>query len=454
MKNLDKIFNPKSIALIGATDRKGSVGFSISKNLLSGENKRKIFFVNPKQRKVLKRKVYSKINSINQKIDLVIIAVPAKIVPQIAKECVKKKVGGAIIISAGFAETGKMGEKRQDTITQIFKKANIPFIGPNCLGIIRPSLKLNATFALATPSSGSVALVSQSGALIDSIIDRAELENYGFSSIVSFGNHADIDISDIINYLDKDKNTKAIALYIEGIQKGRKFIKIAKKVAKNTPIVVLKSGTSATGKKAVSSHTGSLAGNPQIYSAAFKKAGIFQVETIEELLSVSLGLSWAKSINNGIGIVTNGGGLGVIIADWCERLGVELPKLKKASIKKLENSEIMNFAFSRSNPLDIVGDALASRYKLAIEVMLSQKNINGLIVVQTPQMMTKSKENAKVIIEASKKWKNKAIIACFVGGKLTKPGIDLLEKHQIPNYSEPKQAVLTIKALIKSPSVK
>ena len=449
MKNLDKIFNPKSIALIGATDRKGSVGLSICKNLLSGEDKRKIFFVNPKQKKILKRKAYSKINSINQNIDLAIIAVPAKIVPKIAKECAEKGVGGVIIISAGFAETGKKGEKKQEKVAQIFKKAKIPLIGPNCLGVIVPLLKLNATFALATPSSGSVAFVSQSGALIDSVIDKAELENYGFSSIVSFGNHADVDISDIINYLDKDKNTKAIALYIEGIQKGRKFIKIAKKVAKNTPIIVLKAGISKAGKRAVSSHTGSLAGDPQIYSAAFKKARVFQVETLEELLSVSLGLSWVKPINNGIGIVTNGGGFGVIITDWCERLKVKLPKLSKTSIKKLENSKIMNPAFSRSNPLDIVGDALANRYKLAIETILSQKNINGLIIVQTPQRMTKPKENAKVIIEASKKWKNKAIIACFVGGKLTKPGIDLLEKHQIPNYSEPKQAVLTIKGLIK-----
>ncbi len=452
MKNLDKIFNPKSIALIGATDRKGSVGLSICKNLLFGEDKRKIFFVNPKQKKVLKRKVYPEINSINQNIDLAVIAVPAKTVFLVAKECIQKKVGGVIIISAGFAEIGKLGEKRQKKIAQIFKKANIPLIGPNCLGIIRPILKLNATFALATPPSGSVAFVSQSGALIDSIIDKAELENYGFSSIVSFGNHADVDVSDILNYLDKDKNTKAIALYIEGIQNGKKFIKTAKKVVKNTPIIVLKAGISKAGKNAVSSHTGSLAGDPQIYSTAFKKAGVFEVETLEELLSVTLGLSWVKPINNGIGIVTNGGGLGVIAADWCERLGVELPKLKRASIKKLENSKIMNPSFSRSNPLDIVGDALTNRYKLAIETMLSQKNINGLIVIQTAQMMTKPKENAKIIIRASKKWKSKAIIACFVGGKVTNPGIDILKKYQIPNYSEPKQAVLTIKALIKSSS--
>ena len=211
--NLNNFFNPKSIALIGATDRKNSVGLAIVKNLLLGKNKRKIFFVNPNKKSILGRKVYSKITEINEKIDLVIIAVPIAVVLQVVKDCAKKKVGGVIIISSGFVETGKDGTKRQNEISSVLQKAEIALIGPNCLGIIKPSLKLNASFAPAIPKKGKVAFLSQSGALIDSIIDKALIENYGFSALVSYGNEADVDICDFLRFFEKDKETEVIALY-------------------------------------------------------------------------------------------------------------------------------------------------------------------------------------------------------------------------------------------------
>lgn len=449
MRNFDPIFNPKSVALIGATDREGSVGLGICKNLLKGKEKRKIFFVNPNRDKVLGRKTYSLITLILEPVDLAVIAVPAKVVPKVVKECCQKKVGGIIIISAGFAEIGKEGKVLQNEVTEMTQKAKIPLIGPNCLGIVRPSIKLNATFAPTTPKNGKIAFVSQSGALIDSVIDRSLVENYGFSTIISYGNEADLELSDFLEYLSKDEQTKVIAIYLEAIKNGRHFMKVAKQALEKKPIVVLKAGKTKTGAKAASTHTAALAGSSEIYSAVFKQLALFEVEDLQGLFDVAKALVWQPKCKNGIGIVTNGGGAGILAADFCEKFGVRLPKLSPETLEKLEKSETMPSFFSKINPLDIVGDALSDRYKVAIETLLYQKDIHGLIVMQTLQMMTEVEKNAKVVIEAKKKFPRKPIICCFMGGKFTKPGIDLLEKNKIPNYLDPKRAALAMKVLIK-----
>jgi len=459
MKNLQPFFNPKSVALIGATDRPGSVGLGICKNLLEGEKtrlrpsgyggrRRKIFFVNPYKKKVLGRKTYPKITAIREKIDLVIVAVPALVVSEVIPDCAKKKVGGVIIISSGFAEIGKEGKRRQKEIVEILKKAGVPLLGPNCLGILRPSSKLNASFAPATPPAGRVAFLSQSGALIDSVIDKSLAEGYGFSALISYGNEADLNICDFLQFLGKDNQTKVISLYLEGVRNGREIIEVARKIAQEKPIVALKGGRTKAGQRAVVSHTSALAGKPEVFSAAFKKAGIFEVQTVEDLFGVSLAFSWQPPCRNGIGIVTNGGAAGVLTADWCERYGILLPKLAKTTLKKLENSPVMNRAFSQENPLDIVGDALSTRYKFALETMLKQEDIQGLIVVETLQIMTEVKKNARVIIEAKKKWPKKPIICCFLGGKFTKVGVQILRKNSIPCFSDPREAALAMKALI------
>jgi len=448
---MNSLFNPKAIALIGATDRKGSVGFGISKNLLEGKARRKIFFVNPYQKTVLKRKTYPSILSIKEKIDLAIIAIPSNVILETVKEVAKKKVNWAIIISSGFSETGKEGSELQKKVAAILKKAKVGLIGPNCLGIIRPSSKMNASFAPAMPKSGGIGFISQSGALIDSVVDQSLFEGYGFSSLISYGNGADLNICDFLKILEKDKETKSIALYLESIKEGRKFIEIAKKVNKKKPIVVLKGGKTMVGRKAASLHTASLAGNEKIYSAAFKQAGIFQVNTISELLAVSLGLSMAKSCAKGksIAIITNGGAAGVIAADWAEKLKLFLAPLDKKTIKKLKSSKVFSKSTNFSNPLDIIGDALTIRYKKAIDILMQQKNIYGIIVIQTLQIMTDVKKNAETISALARKYKEKPIICCFMGGKLTLPGIEILRKNNIPNYNDPYLAVLAMKALIR-----
>lgn len=442
-----KFFFPKTMAIIGATDKNGSVGLGITKNALQGKKYRKIYLVNPNRKKVLGKKTYSSVLDIKENIDLAIVAVPAKIVFEIIKQCCQKKVGGIIIISAGFAETGKRGKILQEKIKNECLKNNIHFIGPNCLGIIRPSQSLNASFAPSMPNSGEIAFISQSGALIDSMIDISLTENYGFSFIISYGNEADLELTDYLKWADKDKKTKVIALYFEGIKNGKKFFKTIRAIKK--PIVVLKGGKSELSKKSVSLHTGALMGNKEVFSAVFKQAGIFEVNSLEELFDSAKSLCWQPKIKNGVGIITNGGGAGVLTADYCQENKIILPSLSKKTIQTMDNSKLMHPAYSKNNPLDIVGDALSERYKVAIESLLNQENIFGIIVIQTIQIMTEPVENAKIIIEAKKKWPQKAIISVLIGkNKKAQKAITLLEKHGIPNYTEPLRAVKSIKKLI------
>jgi len=434
---MQKLFNPKTICLVGATDRPGSVGFGIAKNLL--QSKKKIYFVNPNREKLLGKKVYKSIENINDAIDLCIIAVPAKYVNEIVKQG-RDKIRSLIVISAGFKETGKV--KRQKELEQLVRDNNIDLVGPNCLGIIRN--KLNASFAPATPKFGSIALISQSGALIDSIIDKSLDKSYGFSFIVSFGNQVGLKIEDFLQFANKDKQTKVIGLYIEGVEDGRGLFNALKNIKK--PVVVLKGGKTNLGKKAVSGHTAALAGNAKIYSQAFKQAGAIEVNSLEEMIDMCKCLAWQPKIDNRIGIITNGGGAGILTADYCNELGINLPELNMSSLWKLRHLPKTYFA---SNPIDIVGDADSERYQLAINTLLQQKNINGLIVIQTLQIMTESIENAKIVIQAKKRFPDKAIVCAFLGGKLTQKSIEFLEKNRIPNYSDTIRAVKSIKGLIK-----
>ena len=431
------IFNPKSVALIGATDRAGSVGKGLAINLLEGEKKRNVFFVNPNRKKVLNKKTYPQLKDIEQGIDLAVIVVPAKIVLQIVKECCEKKVKAVIIISSGFAETGTKGAFIQKQIQDFLECGNISLIGPNCLGILRPSTGLNVSFAPFTPKAGGIALISQSGALLDSIIDASSNKSYGFSAIISYGNEAGLKLTDFLKWADNDPETKVISIYMEGLKNGREFFEIAEKSKK--PIVVLKGGKTKTSQKAVSSHTGALAGEAEIYSTAFKQAKIFEVESIKQLLNVSKALSWQPRCRNGIGIVSNGGGVAILSADYCDKYNIILPDLKFKMPEK----------WSQNNPLDIIGDAISEDYSLAINSLLKQENIYGLIILQTVQRMTDSLKNAKIIIEAKKKFKNKPIVTAFLGEKNIRKAVDLLEKNKIPNYSDPLEAVEAIKALIK-----
>lgn len=454
---LNNIMKPNSIVLIGASRKKQSVGYGILKNLLTGcvfntkyckPYNGEVYAVNPNAKKVLGKKCYKSILDIKKKVDVAIIAIPAKLIPDTMKEIAKAGTKGVIIISAGFSEYGEKGKKLQKEILRIAKKNKIRFVGPNCLGILRTSNNMNASFAPTMPPKGNIAFISQSGALADSVIDWAIESRYGFSTIISYGNKADLDAEDYLEWLANDKETKVITMYIEGVKDGKKFLRIAKKVCKKKPVIALKAGRGKAGTKAISSHTGSLAGSYKIYEAAFKQAGIIQADNVEELFDLGKALAEQPPLKkNSVAIVTNGGGCGVLTADYLEEFGVKLAKLKKNTIEKLEDTGKMHPAYSARNPLDIVGDALPERYKVAVDTLISEPYIGGLIVLQTLQTMTDSVADAKVVVNAHKKYPNKPIICVYMGGKFSKAGMDYLEDHKIPDYNDPRKAARAMWAL-------
>lgn len=457
-QSLELLFNPSSIAVIGASRDPKSVGYGILKSLtrgcvLSSEYCKsfagKVYPVNPKADYILGVKCYSHIKEVPGDVDLAVIAVPAKVVPNVLKECGKKKVPFAIIISAGFAEVGEKGKKLQDQVVKIAESCNMRLIGPNCLGIIMPPINLNASFAPTMPPAGAVGFISQSGALADSIIDWAVAEKYGLSALVSYGNRADLDVHDFIEFMAEDPKTRAIAIYLEGLKDGRKFMEVCKKVSKTKPIIVLKAGRTESGSKAISSHTGSLAGSYEIYSAAFRQSGVIQAETVEELFDLAKALAYQPPCKeNSVAIVTNGGGCGVLCADNCEEFGVNVVELKKSTIAKLDKSGKMHPAYSRRNPLDIVGDALPERYETAINTLLEEDYIHGLIVIQTLQTMTDPKEDALKVIEAKKRFPEKPILCTYMGGLYSKQGGRLLEANGIPDFNDIRKVAGAMKALI------
>ena len=416
---MNYIFNPKKVALIGASEKENSVGLGLAKNMLNND----VFFVNPNRESVLGINCYDKITDIKEDIDLAVIAVPSRIVKSIVDDCVLKKVKGVVIISGGFKEVGN--QKEEEEIRDALRENKIKLIGPNCLGII--SENINASFSYTTPQRGSIAFLSQSGAIINSVIDKV-----GFSKIVSYGNEADLGLVDFLEYLDKDKQTKVIAIYLEGIKDGRKFMEVARRIKK--PIVLIKAGRSELGSIAVGTHTGALSGNYNVFVSAMKQVGVITVESIEELIDFSKALASLPKCKNGVGIITNGGGLGVLAADYCFEYKIDLPELSKETLVKLKE---LNGVENKINPLDIIGDAMPQRYRIAMNALLSQKDIGGLIVISAPQTMTDHKENAKIVIEMRKKYPLKPIVCCFHSGEL----------EDIPNYGDVLRAVKSIKKL-------
>jgi acetyltransferase len=447
---LDKFFDPRSVAIIGAKDDKGSVGFGLVNNLIKRKNKRNIYFVNPFHEQVAGKKTYPKVTDIKEKVDLAIIAVPVPSILEVAMGCIQKKVGGVMVITAGFAESGERGKKVEDDLAGLLEKENIPLLGPNCLGILNAQNDLNASFASLFPRKGSIAFLSQSGALLNTFMDMANSQGLGFSKLVSYGNEADLDLADFIDYLGKDEDTKVICFYVEAIKDGQKFMKIASRVSKIKPLIAIKSGRSKLGQVAAATHTGSIAGNYQIYETAFRQSGVMIADSIEEVFDLAKALIKCPRCQNGVGIVTNGGGAGVLAVDYCEKEGIMLPEVGSDKIREFDKKNILKSLFVIRNPLDLIGDALPDRYLVGIESFLVQERIKAVLVIETTQAMTDPLANAKNIIRLKKRYPLKPIICCFLGGNLVHEAVELLEKNNVPNYSELKRAVRVIRNLIKN----
>ncbi|SFM64154.1 bifunctional acetate--CoA ligase family protein/GNAT family N-acetyltransferase [Thermodesulforhabdus norvegica] len=436
---LDRIFDPESIAVIGASNNRGSVGWAVMKNLVEGGFPGPVFPINPKYDRVWDRQCFKSISEIDQKIDLVVVAVPIASVPEVIRECGERGVGGAVILSAGGRETGPEGRKLEEKILAEARKHRVRIIGPNCLGIIVPHAKLNASFAAATPLPGRMAFISQSGAICTAVLDLALAEGFGFSHFVSIGSMADVDFADLIDYLGNTPRVTSILLYVESIPNMRKFMSASRSVSRLKPIIVLKAGKSPAGARAAASHTGAMAGEDILYDAAFWRAGVLRVRTIGELFDCAelLGKQ-PRPRGSGLAIITNAGGPGVMAADALADMGFEPVRLEPETLQKL--NEILPPQWSHNNPIDILGDASPERYLATLQTCLRAPEVDGVLVILTPQAMTDPTAVAEIIAREVKH-SAKPVLAVWMGGQNVQMGRDILNRANIPTYETPERAI-------------
>ncbi len=442
---------PRSIALIGATDKEGSVGRAITSNIVD-EFKGHVFLINPTRESILGRKMYKSVLDVPQAIDLAVIATRNTTVPSVLEECGKKNVKGAIIITAGFKEVGKEGAILEDELVNIAKKYNIKLIGPNCLGVMNldPNVMMNSTFLKKTPLAGNIALVSQSGAICAALVENAGEEQIGFSAVISMGNKADQNEVDLLEILASHKNTEVIVMYLEDIRDGQKFIDVCRQITKKNdtkkPVLVLKSGRSAKGAKAAMSHTGALMGSDEVYEAALAQSGAIRVDTMEALFDYAAAFSKQPlpSASGGLVIVSNAGGPAIISTDACEKLGVKMADIE--DIRPSIDSVIPPWGSSR-NPVDLVGDADHNRFRKVLDLVLSHKNVGSVVVMCTPSATLDYNKLAEVIVEMSNKYDQKTILASLMGEDEGIRNKEILAEGNVPYYEYAEIAINSLAAM-------
>jgi acetyltransferase len=439
IENLDKIFKPNSIAVVGASEREGSVGAALMHNLIDIGFPGDIYPINPNHKKICKLSAYPSIKDLNAPVDLAVVATPIVSVPQIVRECVALKVGGLIIISAGGKEIGAEGKKLEAAIRKEAERSGLRIIGPNCVGIMTGQSKLNASFANQMPLRGKMAFISQSGAICTAILDLSIKENIGFSYFVSLGDMLDVDFGDMIDYLGGDPEVNSIVMYVESLTNFRKFMSAARAVSSVKPIIALKAGRTQAGALAAASHTGALAGEDSVYDAAFQRAGILRVKTFEELFDCAeLLAKQPKPKGPGLAIITNAGGPGVMAADTLSDYGFEPVTLSQKTLRKL--NEILPPFWSKRNPIDMLGEASPELYREVVKICLEAKEVNGLLIISAPQALTDTAEAAGTLVDLIKD-QSIPIITSWVGGADMQKGRDLFNQAGIPTFDTPERAV-------------
>ncbi|HEX5221046.1 MAG TPA: bifunctional acetate--CoA ligase family protein/GNAT family N-acetyltransferase [Verrucomicrobiae bacterium] len=435
---LDSIFSPKTVAVIGATENPGSVGRTLFQNLGRGGFNGVVYPVNPKRASVLAVKAYPDIASVPDKVDLAVICTPAKTVPGIIQDCIKAGVPGAVIISAGFKETGPEGVKLEQQILADARQAGMRLVGPNCLGVMVPHKGLNATFATAIANPGNVGFLSQSGALCTAVLDWSLKEHVGFSAFISIGSMLDVGWGDLIYYLGDDPNTKSIVIYMETIGDARAFLSAAREVALTKPIIVIKPGRTEGAAKAAASHTGSLTGSDDVLDAAFKRCGVLRVNNISDLFYMSEVLGrQPRPKGNRMTMITNAGGPGVLATDALITGGGALAEVSQGTIEEL--NKILPAAWSHNNPIDVLGDASAEVYAKTLEIAGRDPNSDGLLVILTPQAMTDCTGTAEKL-KAFGHIAGKPVLASWMGGKDVAEGEAVLNRAGIPTFPYPDTA--------------
>lgn len=432
------LFRPGSLAVIGASAHAGKVGNVVLANILDAGYPGKLYPVNPGADKIAGLTCYPDISAVPGKVDLAIIIVPARFVPEVISQCAGKGIKGCIVISAGFREVGVEGRRLENDLVSRARRGGMRVLGPNCLGVMNTGLPLNATFSRMMSPKGSIGVISQSGAVCTSLLDWAAEKSIGFSKMISLGNSADLSESDLVKALAEDEETKVIAAYLEGVSNGKKFMSELRKATRKKPVIIFKSGTTSAGAKAASSHTGALAGSDSAYNAVCRQAEAFRAGTMEELVELASALA-TQEVPKGprTAILTNAGGPGIIAADACEREGLMLASFEERTISGLrkrlpEESNIYN-------PVDVLGDADAERYSEAAALLLRDKNIDSLLVILTPQAMTQIEQTAEKLIGKVSKT-HKTVFCSFMGSKSVEPAVTKLHKAGIPNINYPDEA--------------
>ncbi|WP_209475532.1 acetate--CoA ligase family protein [Thermococcus stetteri] len=446
--DFDYFFKPKGIAVIGASNDPLKLGYEVFKNLKKYRDGR-VYPVNVKDEEVQGVKAYKNIKDIPGEVDMAVIVVPKRFVKQAIIDAGEKGVKGAVIITAGFGETGEEGKREERELVEIAHKYGMRLIGPNCVGVMNTHNDMNATFIMDA-KKGSIAFISQSGALGAGIVYKTVKEGIGFSKFVSIGNMADVDFSELMEYLADTEEDKAIALYIEGLKDGRKFIDVAKRVTKKKPVIALKAGRSESGARAASSHTGSLAGSWKIYEAAFKQSGVLVADTIDDMLSMARAFTQPLPKGKRVAIMTNAGGPGVLTADAIDRKGLKLANLEEKTIEELRS--FLPPMAAVKNPVDMIASARGEDYYRTAKLLLEDPNVDMLIaicVVPTFAGMTPT-EHAEGVIKAVKEVNNgKPVLGLFMAGYVSEKAKELLEANGIPSYERPEDVAAGAYALVQ-----
>ncbi|MBM3706769.1 MAG: CoA-binding protein [Actinobacteria bacterium] len=441
-------FCPKSVAVFGASRDETKVGHTVVDNILNSDYKGKVYLINPNADVIHGIKCHKSLLEVDDVIDLAVIVIPSKFILQVLDDCAKKSTKFAIIISAGFKETGIEGAALEKQLIIKAIEHKIRILGPNCLGMIDFNCPINASFSPSMPKKGSISFVTQSGALGTAVLDWAKTNDIGLSKFVSMGNKADINEINIFEEWLEDDKTNVITAYLEGVTNGMEFMKVCSKVTRKKPVIIVKAGNTDAGAKAVSSHTGTLAGSSKAYDAAFMQTGVIRAKTIKDLFNIAAAMAEQPlPEGNNVVIITNAGGPGIMASDACEENGINLVNIKPETYNKLK--EFLPPASNFYNPIDVLGDALSDRYRKTFEVLMKDKDIHAMVVILTPQAMTQELDTARALVEAVKESKRRIpVITVFMGGHEVKEAIDYLSKNGIPNFEIPEDAIKTLRAML------
>ncbi|PLS78017.1 MAG: acyl-CoA synthetase [Chloroflexi bacterium] len=450
---LEAIFAPQAIAVVGASPDERKLGHTVLRNIVQNNFPGAIYPIHPTATEVLGHKVFASVAALPETPELAVVVVPPQAVLQVATECGEKGVKGLIVITAGFREVGSEGRKLEDELLAIVRRYGMRMVGPNCLGVIDNVAHMNASFAALMPLEGNIAFMSQSGAICTAILDWSVVEGIGFSRFVSLGNKADVDEVALLQAWNDDPQSRVILAYLEGISRGPEFIQVARQVTKQTPVIAIKSGTTDAGSRAISSHTGSLAGSENAYEAAFRQSGILRARTMQDVFDQALIFAYQPLIGGDrIAIVTNAGGPGILATDAVEHAGLQLARFERATIEEL-HAQLPPTA-NVYNPIDIIGDAKSDRYHTGIKAALADPNVDAVLVLFTPQAQSDVPETAQVIADltaaqqANGGERIKPVVTSFMGEKSLGPALKILNERHIPNYPFPERAVAALKAMV------